>query len=593
MRFFHIADVHLGRKVDEDKPWGELASREIYDAFVTFVDCAENSNLDFLFITGDLFDHVPEKEELEWVDMQLARLSDTNIIYVTGEKDYLARGAAIWKYRFISRMYVLNGEKFNNSVSKEQQPVRTNYADAVVDCIYFEKYNLDIYGICLYNKFNDRCDIESAYTHDLNRLSICLAHGGEEHISPYDKEAMEHKNFKYIGLGHFHEMSMDEKNKVYYPGSLIPLSSEEMGEHGYIKGYLDEFVSTFKFVPLLDVQYKELNFQVDENTVNSQLVDTIVSECKKHKNYVYSIVLQRSERCYLDFDLSLLYKKYKIAVVKGDKFPKKDIEKIQQLNINNVFGENLRRISKVNDECALGALLLYSEKMNYILWKDDNVGITLMVADKENASKAHKEVTLQLSEEKKLVESGKQLVADEMNKVEEKLKKHPDRTGEINTANERRRKIEYEYNDKEFKENQIDKIYSRKKIGFILLCLIPVVCIHLFLGVNIVAVFLSRQWDAWWNAVVNTLVLTVVVVFGSNFLYDCMKRKGKNLEHIKYQNYMSAIMLEMQKVEDKLDELQKEQNKWLELKTEYKELDDRYTRLTERENAIKLILDME
>ena len=141
MRFFHIADVHLGRKVDEDKPWGELASREIYDAFVTFVDCAENSNLDFLFITGDLFDHVPEKEELEWVDMQLARLSDTNIIYVTGEKDYLARGAAIWKYRFISRMYVLNGEKFNNSVSKEQQPVRTNYADAVVDCIYFEKYN--------------------------------------------------------------------------------------------------------------------------------------------------------------------------------------------------------------------------------------------------------------------------------------------------------------------------------------------------------------------------------------------------------------------------------------------------------------------
>ena len=98
MRFVHLADVHLGRKVDIDRSWGENASQELYDTFSSLVDYVEVNPVDFIFITGDLFDHVPTKDELRGVDMEVSRVKGVNIIYVIGVSDYLDKDWELLKY---------------------------------------------------------------------------------------------------------------------------------------------------------------------------------------------------------------------------------------------------------------------------------------------------------------------------------------------------------------------------------------------------------------------------------------------------------------------------------------------------------------
>ena len=82
MKFAHIADVHLGTQ--KDTPY-------LFEGFYNFIDYLELHPVDMIFITGDLFDHPPGKEELMLVDTQLARLQKTDILYVTGDCDYLGR----------------------------------------------------------------------------------------------------------------------------------------------------------------------------------------------------------------------------------------------------------------------------------------------------------------------------------------------------------------------------------------------------------------------------------------------------------------------------------------------------------------------
>lgn len=86
MKFAHIADVHLGTR--RETPY-------LYDGFLNFIDYMELHPVDMIFITGDLFDHVPTKEDIVFVDTQLARLTKTDILYVTGECDYLGKDSIL------------------------------------------------------------------------------------------------------------------------------------------------------------------------------------------------------------------------------------------------------------------------------------------------------------------------------------------------------------------------------------------------------------------------------------------------------------------------------------------------------------------
>lgn len=61
MKFIHIADVHLGVKPDQGKPWSEQRARQIWDSFADVIGVAKREKPEFLFVTGDLSTHSRSK----------------------------------------------------------------------------------------------------------------------------------------------------------------------------------------------------------------------------------------------------------------------------------------------------------------------------------------------------------------------------------------------------------------------------------------------------------------------------------------------------------------------------------------------------
>ena len=56
MSFIHISDVMLGSTPDPEYSWSQERAEEIYDTFENIIDYANDRRVDFIFISGNLFD---------------------------------------------------------------------------------------------------------------------------------------------------------------------------------------------------------------------------------------------------------------------------------------------------------------------------------------------------------------------------------------------------------------------------------------------------------------------------------------------------------------------------------------------------------
>ena len=50
MRFYHLADVHLGAVPDRDRPWSAQRARDIFESFYQVLDQAREEGIDAIFI---------------------------------------------------------------------------------------------------------------------------------------------------------------------------------------------------------------------------------------------------------------------------------------------------------------------------------------------------------------------------------------------------------------------------------------------------------------------------------------------------------------------------------------------------------------
>ena len=223
MRFVHISDVHIGADIDIGSKWEKNANKEIQEGFIAVIDYVEANNIDFLFITGDLFDNVPGTKELEFVDSQLARLVNTNIIYIAGQNDYLKQGAKIHKFRFVSNIYVAGLENYFNGATGEKKGIKSSSTEPVVDCIRFEEQKVEVYAISQKLPVNYENDTSFAYVHRRDYINILLAYGGSDNEVPFVPEELHTMGFDYVGLGYKHSYEAFSEGKVCY----APVSQAE------------------------------------------------------------------------------------------------------------------------------------------------------------------------------------------------------------------------------------------------------------------------------------------------------------------------------------------------------------------------------
>ena len=79
MKFFHIADVHLGAEPDKGYPWSTDRSREIRESFQYAVQQAGREHAGLFLVAGDLFHRQPLVGELKEVNALFASIPQTKV----------------------------------------------------------------------------------------------------------------------------------------------------------------------------------------------------------------------------------------------------------------------------------------------------------------------------------------------------------------------------------------------------------------------------------------------------------------------------------------------------------------------------------
>lgn len=236
MRILHLADLHLGKKVNgfnmiEDQAF---AMKEI-------VKVVDEEAVDVVVIAGDIYDQsVPSSESMGVFDDFLTSLRklDIKIIMVAGNHDSVERLSFASRLMTNSEIYI--SKPFKNTIEKvvlEDGYGEINfYLMPFLKPIYVKAYHEDV-------KIDDFQTAINLVTKNIDldesKRNVMISHqfiigaeqsdseelylGGSEAISIDTYEG-----YDYVALGHIHKKQSFRDGKIRYPGSLLKYSKSEV-----------------------------------------------------------------------------------------------------------------------------------------------------------------------------------------------------------------------------------------------------------------------------------------------------------------------------------------------------------------------------
>lgn len=261
MRLLHLADLHLGKRVN-----GYNMLEDQAFALEQIIQLIKEKNVDVLLIAGDIYDQtLPSAQAMVVFDGFLSKLNKLGIkiLMISGNHDSQERLSFASSLMAKSGLYI--GRAFDGSL----------------DCIKLE----DEYGpinfymlpytrplqIKQYFEDLDSSDFQSALENVIktinlkpNERNVILTHqyiigshlsdseelylGGTEAISIdiYD-------GFDYVAMGHIHKKQAFRNGLVSYPGALLKYSRSES--------------SYDKKIRIIDMKEKG-NIEIEEHTIN-------------------------------------------------------------------------------------------------------------------------------------------------------------------------------------------------------------------------------------------------------------------------------------------------------------------------------------
>ena len=191
------------------------------------------------------------------------------------------------------------------------------------------------------------------YSSKLNILiSHCDLDGSKDEegfsYNPILESKLNSLGFDYIALGHIHKNNLENKNRIYYPGSMISLGFDELGSHGMIVGELTKEKFNIDFVELDDRKFEEIELDVSEIQSKEDLIEEILSLNLNEMN-MYKVILVGKR----NFEINT---RKILKVISNDNILKiKDCTKlkfnIEELaNQNNLKGIFIREVLKMYED---------------------------------------------------------------------------------------------------------------------------------------------------------------------------------------------------------------------------------------------------
>lgn len=272
MRFVHIADVHFDSpfvNLSDKNMLGDLRRLEQRKVFKKVIEYIKLHNIDYLFISGDLYEHQYVRlSTIEYINNLFKEIPNTQVFISPGNHD-----------PYIKNSY------YNQFNWNENVKIFTHEIEKI------EQGDINIYGYGFDDFYCTDCGIEKLQLADLNKINVLVIHGTldgasieEKQYNSMTKKMIQDKKFDYVALGHIHKP--DFNSNVVYPGSMISLGFDELGEHGMIVGELQKRRVDLEFVSLDEDKFTEVQINVTNILSKEELIERINDENISNKEYI-------------------------------------------------------------------------------------------------------------------------------------------------------------------------------------------------------------------------------------------------------------------------------------------------------------------
>lgn len=282
MNFVHIGDVHFDvpfSTITERSDFGDERRLEQRKGFKQVIDFIKDKNVEYLFISGDLFENdYVRKSTIEYINNLFKMIPNTKIYITPGNHDPNIKNSY---YQIIN--WSENVKIFESEVEK------------------IENEDCDIYGFGFDNFEMRKYQLNDIFVSNKDKINILITHGdiyNDSKYNPMDKDVIEAKGFDYAAIGHIH------KRDNYYPGSLISLGFDETGEHGFIYGEFDDKILTKRFIKVEQKEFCTMNLDISDLNSVEEIIDKI-NEIDTNNNF-YEIYLVGTRDYEININIKLI-----------------------------------------------------------------------------------------------------------------------------------------------------------------------------------------------------------------------------------------------------------------------------------------------
>ena len=223
MKFAHLADCHLGG-------WRQEELQELnFQSFQKIIDRCIQENVEFILISGDLFDSAyPPIEILKESFAEFKKLKDAQIpVYlIAGSHDFSASGKTF--------LDVLEKAGFCKNVENWEQE-----QDGKIKLKPMMHKNIAIYGYPGRKSGMEIEDLSKVYFSEIHPFTILMIHTTiKDIVGTIPMESIEKQKLplaNYYAMGHIHQIfETQEKNSHYiYPGPTFPNNFQELSDLQY------------------------------------------------------------------------------------------------------------------------------------------------------------------------------------------------------------------------------------------------------------------------------------------------------------------------------------------------------------------------
>ena len=338
MRFLHIADTHLGAVPDAGRPWSEKRKKELWENFAEVIDIAGEEEVDFLLISGDLFQKQPLLRELKEINYLFSRIPKTKVVFIAGNHDYVHPNSYYRTFTWEENVYFLGGQE--------------------IEAVDFPRENVRIYGASYWRREIHEPIYDKIEGLDTTRINILLVHGGDAKHIPFSPMALVEKGFDYVACGHIHKPGILVKNRVIMAGTLQPSDPNDTGAHGYWLGEVTKQDVSVNFYPIRKCEYVHFPIAVHPKMTNGELQEKIFAVLSHAKPYeIFKFILSGRKSPDMEFDIQAILQMGNVVSVIEECVPDYDFERLKEEYAEQILGRYIRAMErKESDEVSRKAM---------------------------------------------------------------------------------------------------------------------------------------------------------------------------------------------------------------------------------------------